>query len=190
MINHVQPNTHAHLKDNYRFDIYPIYTSLNILCYSPFTKCLSANNLEATCIPLHAIHDWLWMSPFLIWADIMFVCLFVFWKFGIGHHPINCEISISQCLSVPRLQGKIELEMEVCTKMDADLRPAGPARDDPNSNPTLPPPKWVLLIVWCVCSSLFVCACVSVCDCFSLKTAQRLVTVHRMLALCYWEAGN
>ena len=38
-------------------------------------------------------------------------------------------------------QGKIEMEMEIVTLEEAQLRPAGKARDDPNSNPFLEEPK-------------------------------------------------
>lgn len=38
------------------------------------------------------------------------------------------------------LTGKIEMEIELLTEEEAKLRPAGPAREDPNSNPFLPPP--------------------------------------------------
>ncbi|KAH8869934.1 Myoferlin [Schistosoma japonicum] len=41
----------------------------------------------------------------------------------------------------PLLTGKIEMEMELLTKAEADLRPAGKAREDPNDNPHLEPPK-------------------------------------------------
>ncbi|XP_062502177.1 myoferlin-like isoform X2 [Corticium candelabrum] len=39
------------------------------------------------------------------------------------------------------LTGKIEMELELVTKEEAEARPAGPARDDPNMNPTLEPPN-------------------------------------------------
>lgn len=38
-------------------------------------------------------------------------------------------------------QGKLELEMEVVTAEEETLRPAGKARDEPNLNPVLDPPK-------------------------------------------------
>jgi len=38
-------------------------------------------------------------------------------------------------------QGKIEMEMELLTAEEALGRPAGKARDDPNLNPQLDPPK-------------------------------------------------
>ncbi|CAH8578664.1 unnamed protein product [Schistosoma haematobium] len=41
----------------------------------------------------------------------------------------------------PLLTGKIEMEMELVTKAEADLRPAGKAREDPNENPHLEQPK-------------------------------------------------
>lgn len=39
------------------------------------------------------------------------------------------------------LQGKVEMEMELVTEDDANLRPAGKARDEPNANPKLDEPK-------------------------------------------------
>ena len=45
------------------------------------------------------------------------------------------------CEGVWCVQGKVEMEMEVVALEDAQLRPAGPARDDPNMNPVLDPPK-------------------------------------------------
>ena len=39
------------------------------------------------------------------------------------------------------VQGKVELELEILTKAEAEEKPAGEARDDPNTNPTLDPPK-------------------------------------------------
>jgi hypothetical protein len=38
-------------------------------------------------------------------------------------------------------QGKVEMEIELITKDEADVRPAGKARDEPNMNPVLEPPK-------------------------------------------------
>ena len=38
-------------------------------------------------------------------------------------------------------QGKLELEMEVVSADEEQLRPAGKARDEPNMNPVLDPPK-------------------------------------------------
>ena len=40
-----------------------------------------------------------------------------------------------------RLQGKLELELEIVSEEEEQLRPAGKARDEPNLNPTLEPPK-------------------------------------------------
>ncbi|XP_038071057.1 myoferlin-like isoform X3 [Patiria miniata] len=39
------------------------------------------------------------------------------------------------------LTGKLEIELEIVTEQEAEERPAGTARDDPNANPTLDPPK-------------------------------------------------
>ena len=33
------------------------------------------------------------------------------------------------------------MQLEVLLKEEAELKPAGEARDDPNTNPTLDPPK-------------------------------------------------
>ena len=38
-------------------------------------------------------------------------------------------------------QGKVEMEIELITKEEAEVRPAGKARDEPNMNPVLDPPK-------------------------------------------------
>ena len=40
-------------------------------------------------------------------------------------------------------QGKLEMELELMTEAEALDSPAGRARDDPNQNPTLDPPKSV-----------------------------------------------
>ena len=39
------------------------------------------------------------------------------------------------------LKGKFELEMEVVTEEEHNVKPAGKARDEPNLNPKLDPPK-------------------------------------------------
>ncbi|XP_060557298.1 dysferlin-like isoform X3 [Ruditapes philippinarum] len=39
------------------------------------------------------------------------------------------------------LTGKVEMEIELITKDEADVRPAGKARDEPNMNPVLEPPN-------------------------------------------------
>ena len=39
------------------------------------------------------------------------------------------------------LKGKVEMEMEVVTEEEHKLKPAGKARDEPNLNPKLDPPK-------------------------------------------------
>lgn len=39
------------------------------------------------------------------------------------------------------VQGKVELELEVVTLEEEQIRPAGKAREDPNDNPKLDPPK-------------------------------------------------
>ena len=41
-----------------------------------------------------------------------------------------------------RLQGKVEMEIELLTEDEARERPAGRARDEPNQHPTLEPPKY------------------------------------------------
>jgi len=38
-------------------------------------------------------------------------------------------------------QGKIEMELEILTKDDAELKPAGKGRDEPNDNPHLKDPE-------------------------------------------------
>jgi len=38
-------------------------------------------------------------------------------------------------------QGKLELEIEVVSEEEEQRHPAGKARDDPNMNPVLDPPK-------------------------------------------------
>jgi len=45
------------------------------------------------------------------------------------------------------LQGKLEIEIELLTEAEALDSPAGRARDDPNQNPTLDPPKSVFSLV-------------------------------------------
>ncbi|KAF8567711.1 hypothetical protein P879_09042 [Paragonimus westermani] len=68
------------------------------------------------------------------------------------------------------LTGKIEMEMEVLTKQEEALRPAGRARDAPNLNPKLDPPKrpetsflWITspwktfkFIIWKRCKWVFI----------------------------------
>lgn len=39
------------------------------------------------------------------------------------------------------LQGKIEMTLELLTQQEAEEKPAGTGRDEPNQNPTLDPPK-------------------------------------------------
>jgi len=39
------------------------------------------------------------------------------------------------------LQGKVEMEIELITKDEEAVRPAGKARDEPNMNPALEEPK-------------------------------------------------
>ncbi|XP_075300808.1 fer-1-like protein 5 [Opisthocomus hoazin] len=49
-----------------------------------------------------------------------------------------------------RLSGKLELSLELLTAKEAEERPAGRGREDPNTNPTLPPPvrpEWSFLWV-------------------------------------------
>lgn len=41
------------------------------------------------------------------------------------------------------MQGKLELEMEIVTLEEEQIRPAGKARDEPNLNPFLEEPKSV-----------------------------------------------
>lgn len=54
-----------------------------------------------------------------------------------GWWPCYCDYDPS----IPReLTGKIEMEVEILTKEDAETKPAGKARDEPNENPKLKPP--------------------------------------------------
>lgn len=39
-------------------------------------------------------------------------------------------------------QGKVEMSLEIVSEADADVRPAGKGRDEPNMNPKLDPPKY------------------------------------------------
>ena len=39
------------------------------------------------------------------------------------------------------MQAKLELELEILSEEESQLRPAGKARDDPNLNPKLDPPN-------------------------------------------------
>ena len=60
---------------------------------------------------------------------------------GLAVSPTTFPI-LARTHSPARLaQGKIELELEILTKEEAEERPAGRARDDPNANPKLDPPK-------------------------------------------------
>ncbi|CAL8096634.1 unnamed protein product [Calicophoron daubneyi] len=68
------------------------------------------------------------------------------------------------------LTGKLEMEMEIVTKAEEALRPAGRAREDPNANPHLDPPKrpetsflWITspwktfkFIIWKRCKWVFI----------------------------------
>ena len=44
---------------------------------------------------------------------------------------------------MPWLQGKVEMELELITMEEAETKPAGSGREEPNANPTLEPPKSV-----------------------------------------------
>jgi len=39
------------------------------------------------------------------------------------------------------VQGKIEMTLELLTKQEAEEKPAGNGREEPNQNPKLDPPK-------------------------------------------------
>ena len=55
-----------------------------------------------------------------------------------GWWPAYCDIDPS----LPReLTGKVEMELEILIKDDADAKPAGRGRDDPNENPHLDDPE-------------------------------------------------
>lgn len=45
------------------------------------------------------------------------------------------------CYLQSYLQGKIEMELEILTKEDAEAKPAGRAREEPNENPHLKDPE-------------------------------------------------
>jgi hypothetical protein len=71
-------------------------------------------------------------------------------------------------------QGQIEMELACLTQDDADIRPVGSGRDDPNRDPEMPrrARDSCVTCVWagmrvcvcaCVCVSVCVCVCVSVC---------------------------
>lgn len=45
------------------------------------------------------------------------------------------------------LKGKVEMTLEILNEKEADERPAGKGRDEPNMNPKLDPPKWEALFV-------------------------------------------
>lgn len=42
-----------------------------------------------------------------------------------------------------RVQGKVEMSLEIVTEEEQDERPAGLGRDEPNMNPHLEEPQWV-----------------------------------------------
>lgn len=68
------------------------------------------------------------------------------------------------------LRGKIEMELEILTKAEEALKPAGRAREEPNANPKLNPPKrpetsflWITspwktfkFIIWKKCKWVFI----------------------------------
>ncbi len=41
----------------------------------------------------------------------------------------------------PFFQGKVEMDLEILTEAEAELKPAGKARNEPNMNPFLETPK-------------------------------------------------
>ena len=45
------------------------------------------------------------------------------------------------CVCVCVRQGKVEMTLEIVGEADADEKPAGKGRDEPNMNPKLEPPK-------------------------------------------------
>lgn len=49
--------------------------------------------------------------------------------------------------------GRIKMELEVMTKPQALQRPAGFGRSDPNENPEIDEPMWVILVI----SLFFLC---------------------------------
>ena len=55
---------------------------------------------------------------------------------------IRAELPLaSACTLYYVFQAKLELELEIVSEEEAELRPAGKARDDPNMNPKLDPPN-------------------------------------------------
>lgn len=56
-------------------------------------------------------------------------------------HCYYVVVSCSLCLHILCLQGKVEMTLEIVSEADADERPAGKGRDEPNMNPKLDPPK-------------------------------------------------
>ena len=67
----------------------------------------------------------------------------------------------------------MEMELELITAEEAETKPAGSGREEPNANPTLDPPKSVLFtpvaktvccLVSCFCVLCdVICPCVQVC---------------------------
>ena len=54
------------------------------------------------------------------------------------------ELSVSVLVITVRVfpvQGKLEMTLELLTQQEAEEKPAGSGRDEPNLNPTLDPPK-------------------------------------------------
>jgi len=68
------------------------------------------------------------------------------------------KVSLSQCSDCYEcFQGKVEMELEILTEEAATAKPAGVARDEPNQNPTLEPPKYCSLFLRSSCDTLCWC---------------------------------
>ncbi|NXD72879.1 MYOF protein, partial [Eolophus roseicapillus] len=63
------------------------------------------------------------------------------WQLSVsaGHRGHGAQ-SVRPAAHSPPLQGKLELSLELLTAKEAEERPAGRAREEPNMYPTLPPP--------------------------------------------------
>lgn len=61
------------------------------------------------------------------------ICFVVTLRTGMFQDRLLCNILI--------LQGKIEMELELVTREEAEERPAGQGQEEPNMNPHLDPPK-------------------------------------------------
>lgn len=51
------------------------------------------------------------------------------------------KVELRHAFATISFQGKVEMTLEVMPKTEAELKPAGEGREDPNKNPTLDEPK-------------------------------------------------